>query len=99
MIKTQVVGHLGRDATVNSVNGKTVINFSVAHTSTYRNTQGQKIDRTIWVNCSLWRDSLKITEFLKKGTLVYVAGEPFLNTYTNNAREVMPQLNLRVEDV
>jgi hypothetical protein len=31
MIKLQVIGHLGRDGVVNNVNGKNVINFSVAH--------------------------------------------------------------------
>jgi single-strand DNA-binding protein len=31
MIKLQVIGHLGRDCVVNNVNGKNVINFSVAH--------------------------------------------------------------------
>ena len=32
MIKLQVIGNLGKDCIVNTVNGKTVINFNVAHT-------------------------------------------------------------------
>ena len=40
MIKMQVIGHLGQDATVNNVNGKSVINFSVAHSEKYKNKDG-----------------------------------------------------------
>ncbi len=36
MIKIQVIGHLGKDCTVNNVNGKNVINFSVAHSEKYK---------------------------------------------------------------
>ena len=32
MIKMQVIGNLGKDCLVNNVNGRTVINFCVAHT-------------------------------------------------------------------
>ena len=40
MIKLQVIGNLGKDALVNNVNGKTVINFNVAHTERYKDAQG-----------------------------------------------------------
>ena len=36
MIKLQVIGNLGRDAVMNNVNGKTVINFTVAHSEKYK---------------------------------------------------------------
>lgn len=99
MIKTQVIGHLGNDAKVNDVNGKTVINFSVAHSASYTNGQGQKIENTIWVNCSWWIESIAVAQYLVKGKQVYVEGVPSLDTYRNNANVVIPQLNLRVEVV
>ena len=40
MIKLQVIGNLGKDCIVNTVNGKNVINFTVAHTEKYRDSQG-----------------------------------------------------------
>ena len=41
MLKIFAIGHLGKDATVNNVNGKNVINFSVAHTEKWNDAQGQ----------------------------------------------------------
>ncbi|MBD0352663.1 MAG: single-stranded DNA-binding protein, partial [Flavisolibacter sp.] len=40
MIKMQVIGNLGKDCVVNNVNGKSVINFTVAHTEKYKDSQG-----------------------------------------------------------
>ena len=37
MIKMQIIGHLGQDSQVNDVNGKKVINFSVAHSEKFKN--------------------------------------------------------------
>ena len=51
MIKLQVIGNLGKDAVVNNVNGKSVINFNVAHTERYKDAQGVQKDRTTWVDC------------------------------------------------
>jgi len=42
MIKLQVIGNLGKDAVVNNVNGKSVINFNVAHTENTRMRKGYK---------------------------------------------------------
>ena len=36
----QIIGNLGKDCVVNTVNGKNVINFTVAHTEKYRDSQG-----------------------------------------------------------
>ena len=68
MIKLQVIGNLGKDAITNSVNGKSVINFNVAHTEKYRDASGQQKDRTIWVECAYWTDRTAVAPYLKKGT-------------------------------
>ena len=36
MIRISVIGRLGQDATVNNVNGKNVINFSVAYSEKFK---------------------------------------------------------------
>ena len=56
MIKLQAIGHLGKDATTNAVNGKNVINFSVAHTEKYKDQQGNQKEKTVWVECSYWTE-------------------------------------------
>ncbi|MEJ0102238.1 MAG: single-stranded DNA-binding protein [Bacteroidota bacterium] len=45
MIKMQVIGNLGKDCVVNTVNGKNVINFTVAHTEKYRDSQGNNQEK------------------------------------------------------
>ena len=49
MIKLQVIGNLGKDCNVKEVNGKNVINFSVAHSERYKDSQGNQKERTTFV--------------------------------------------------
>ncbi|HJU46262.1 MAG TPA: single-stranded DNA-binding protein, partial [Chitinophagaceae bacterium] len=56
MIKMQVIGHLGRDCMTNMVNGKSVMNFTIAHTERFRDAQGNQKDRTTWVDCAYWSE-------------------------------------------
>jgi single-strand DNA-binding protein len=99
MLKQQVIGHLGQDATANNVNGKQVINFSVAHTKAYVRGDGQKVNETVWVSCSWWTDSQKIAQYLKKGTHVFVEGEPNVTTYRNSQGVTLAQMTLRVSEL
>ena len=66
MIKLQVIGHLGKDGVVNNVNGKNVINFTVAHSEKYRDAQGVQKDKTLWVDCAYWTEKTAIAPYLKK---------------------------------
>lgn len=86
MIKLQVIGHLGKDATTNTANGKSVINFSVAHTEKYKNAQGQPQEKTTWVECAYWTDRTAIAPYLKKGTQVYVEGQPEVRTWEKDGK-------------
>ena len=54
MLKLQLIGNLGQDAVVNNVGGKNVINFSVAHTEKYKNSEGTEVSKTTWVSCAYW---------------------------------------------
>ena len=100
MIKLQVIGNLGRDCTVNNVNGRTVINFSVAHTERYRDsTTGEMKPKTIWVECAYWTEKTAIAPYLKKGTQVYAEGTPDTRSYTTQSGENKISLTLRIHNV
>lgn len=99
MIKLQVIGNLGKDCVMNNVNGKSVINFSVAHTEKFRDATGNMKDRTIWVECAYWTDRTGIAPYLKKGTSVYVEGNPDVRTYQTNDGRQGASLSLRVVSV
>lgn len=97
MQKTMVIGHLGRDAEVKTVNGKEVINFSVCHSKSYvRKDTGQKVDEQVWFDCALWERSA-VSPFLKKGIQVYVEGEVGSRPYADKDGELRSSLTLRVE--
>jgi len=99
MIKLQVIGNLGKDAVVNNVNGKSVINFNVAHTERYKDAQGNQKDRTTWVDCSYWTDRTAVAPYLKKGTQVYVEGTPDVRSYTTADGRNGASLTLRIVSV
>ena len=99
MVKLQVIGNLGKDCVVNNVNGKSVINFSVAHTEKYKDAQGQQKDKTLWVECAYWTDRTGIAPYLKKGTQVYAEGTPDIRTYTTNDGRPGTSLSLRISSV
>jgi len=99
MIKLNVIGHIGNDALVNNVNGKLVINFNVAHSEKYKNNEGVQVNRTTWVNCAYWTERTGIAPYLKKGTQVYVEGQPDVRTYTTKEGVNGATLSLRVSSV
>jgi len=99
MIKLSAIGHLGKDATTNTVNSKTVINFSLAHSEKYKNAQGEQVDKSIWVECAYWQDKTSIVPYLKKGTLVYVEGQPEAQSYQKNDGSTGVKLVCRVSNV
>ena len=99
MIKLQVIGNLGKDCVTNTVNGKNVINFNVAHTEKFRDAQGNQKDKTIWVECAYWTDRTGIAPYLKKGTQVYAEGTPEVRTYPKNDGTTGISLTLRVQSV
>ena len=99
MIKLQAIGNLGKDCVTNTVNGKSVINFNVAHTEKFRDAQGNQKDKTIWVECAYWTDKTAIAPYLRKGTQVYVEGAPEVRTYQKSDGTTAASLTLRVSSV
>ena len=99
MIKMQVIGRLGKDCVVNAVNGKNVINFTVAHSEKYRDSQGNNQEKTIWVDCAYWTDRTAVSPYLTKGTQVFVEGSPEVRTFTRQDGTGGASLSLRVREV
>jgi len=99
MIKMQVIGNLGKDCVVNTVNGKNVINFTVAHTEKYRDSQGNNQEKTTWVDCAYWTDRTAIAPYLQKGQQVFAEGTPEVRSFTRNDGTAGASLSLRVREV
>lgn len=99
MIKLQVIGNLGKDCVVNTVSGKNVINFTVANTERYRDSQGVNQEKTTWVDCAYWTDKTGIAPYLTKGRQVFVEGSPEVRTFTRQDGSSGASLSLRVREV
>jgi single-strand DNA-binding protein len=89
MIALQAFGTLGKDAEVKDINGKKVINFSVAVNQGYGDNK-----TTLWIDCAKWGEKTGIAEYLKKGTKVALSGEPSLRKWEGGAT-----ITLRVNDI
>lgn len=99
MIKMQIIGNLGKDCVVNTVNGKNVINFNVAHTEKYKDSQGNNQEKTAWVDCAWWTDRTAVAQYLTKGKQVYVEGQPEARSFQRNDGTPGSSLSLRVRDL
>ena len=99
MIKLQIVGNLGKDCIVKEVNGKNVINFSVAHTEKFKDAQGNQKERTTWVECAYWTDRTAVSQYLTRGKMVYAEGSPEADAYTNKEGQAAATLRMRVQNI
>ncbi len=99
MVKLQIIGNLGKDCIVKEVNGKNVINFSVAHTERYKDAQGNQKERTTWVECAYWTDRTAVAQYLTKGRTVYAEGSPEADAYSNKEGQPAATLRMRVQNV
>lgn len=71
MLVLEAIGNLGADAIIKDLNGQKYIAFSVAHTESYKDSQGQRHERTTWVSCLKYGES-QVINYLKKGTRVFI---------------------------
>ena len=55
MLKLILNGIVGKDAEVKEVGQRKAINFDVAVSMDYKNSNGEKVERTEWVRAVMWR--------------------------------------------
>lgn len=88
MLKMTIIGRLGADPKeLEQKESKNVLlAFDVAT---------EEKGETIWVGGTYFC-SPKFVEHLKKGTAVYIEGEPFINQYTNKDGVAQAKFSIRV---
>jgi single-strand DNA-binding protein len=103
--KIEIVGYLTGDATVytpqNNTNNRVCINFHVAVNEKFKDKQGAVTEKAYFFACAYWKpkDSIKIFDYLKKGTLVLVEGQPDCSMYQNKNNENVAQMKIEVKEV
>lgn len=73
----QFIGRVGRDPEVRyTPSGQIVANFSLAVDETYKDKDGQKVEKTEWIPCTIWGKQAEfVANYIGKGRLVHVAGK------------------------
>ncbi len=83
--RIQLIGYLGRDPDSRfTPSGKRVTHFSLGITQRWR-TGDENRESTEWVNVEVWDRLAEIcSEYLKKGSMVYVEGRIKTDKYEDN---------------
>jgi single-strand DNA-binding protein len=83
-----IVGNLGRDPELRyTPAGQAVCNLSVAVNDNYTNSQGEKVERTIWFKVATWgKQAESCNTYLKKGSKVLVVGRLTADPETGNPK-------------
>ncbi|MBO9676311.1 MAG: single-stranded DNA-binding protein [Sphingobacteriaceae bacterium] len=94
-----IIGRLTRDAQVHTVSqDKQVVNFSVATNDSYKNKQGERIEKTTYFDCAYWI-SPNVAKALTKGTLVELSGRVYARAWTGNDGEAHAALNFHTSQI
>jgi single-strand DNA-binding protein len=92
------IGHLGRDPeTRRTQGGDAVTSFSIAVSESYKNKQGEQVDKTEWVNCVTFARLAEIAaEYLRKGSKVYIEGKLQTDSYEKDGvKQYSTKVNVR----
>ena len=83
--KIILLGFLGKDPIIKKLDsGKSVAQFTLATSESYKDRSGQKVTNTEWHNVVAWSPLAEIAEkYLKKGSQVYVEGKLTSREYTD----------------
>ena len=105
----QLIGHLGRDPEIHETStGKTVARVSIATNESYKNKDGERVQKTEWHNLVAWgNQAAYFDKYLQKGSFVGIRGKIAHRKYegkdgiTKNFTEVVVDeiLNLTPREV
>lgn len=99
MQKTQIIGRVGNDAEVKTLdNGSKVISFNVACTENWKNKQGEKQSKTTWYECSKWGEYTGVSQYIKKGTQIYVEGVSEVRAWMSDG-EAKAKIGIKVSQI
>lgn len=93
----QFTGRLTADAQVRTVkNDRKVTGFTVAVNKRWKDKNGEKHEKTSYIDCAYWINS-GVAEYLKKGTVVEVSGWLDAQTWVNRDGDAKASLRCDVE--
>lgn len=89
MFKCEAIGNLGADAEVRDSNGSKFISLRIAHSEKWEDQNGQKKERTQWIDVIINNAESKILPYLRQGVKVFVRGHASLRVYSSPKDRMM----------
>lgn len=74
--RVQLIGHVGQEPEVKTVNDRKVANITIATNDYYYNDKGDKVEQTEWHRVTAWGKTAEIIEkFVTKGKEIGIEGK------------------------
>lgn len=75
--KTELIGNITHNLEVKKTDGgRAVCNFQLAVDDSYRDKEGKTVERTQWINCTIFGPRAEhLATYAKKGTRLFVEGK------------------------
>lgn len=79
------IGRLGKDVEIKfTSSGNAIANFSIACGDDYKDKQGNKVEKTNWINVVIFGKLAEICgEYLSKGSQVFISGKQVTRKWTD----------------
>ena len=95
----QFTGRVTSDAEVRTVkNDRKVTGFTVAVNKRWKDKNGEKHEKTAFIDCAYWINS-GVAEYLRKGTVVEITGWVEAHAWANRDGDVKANLRCDVENL
>lgn len=93
---TSMIGRLGRDPELRDVGSTKVAKFSVALSEKFKDRNGEKQERTSWIDVEAWGAQAEFcAKWLRKGARVGVQGKLQQDTWETDAGEKRSKVFVR----
>ena len=80
--KVQLIGHVGQEPEVKTVNNKKVATLTIATNDFYYNEKGDKVEQTEWHRITAWGKTAEVIEkYVTKGKEIAVEGKLTYRSY------------------
>ena len=80
--RVQLIGHVGQEPEVKTVNDKKVANITLATNDSYTNDKGEKVEQTEWHRITAWGKTAEIIEkYVSKGKEIAIEGKLSYRNY------------------
>jgi single-strand DNA-binding protein len=99
--KVMVIGFLGRDPEMRfTPSGKSVANFSIASSRSWKTADGETHTETEWFNVVAWERLAEISkEYMSKGSRVYVEGRLQSHNWQDSEGNQHKSLEIVAKDI